>query len=271
MPPFSRQFKVSPAVIKKIVKLTLFAIALSVPITAVIMYANGSSAGMPLALAIAVLCPVLVAPPVIYLFHRQGLALAAAHADLRIAHQQLFEIHLKLQNSHKELKHKASHDAMTGLANRETFLTRLSALRRKSDVGYLLMIDADNFKLINDEHGHDAGDRVLLAVAQSISSSIRTDDFAARIGGEEFAIILQGTSQEDATVVAERVRASVEQISVATAEGVKLRVTVSIGGSAFGKSRRCDQIMRAADLMLYQAKNSGRNQVCLQFINVRAA
>ena len=205
------------------------------------------------------------------MFYRQTLELEAAHRALGEAHRNLFAIHAELKAAHRNLEHRANHDGMTGLANRDAFLEHLSGVIGSSRRGYLLMIDADRFKQINDVHGHDAGDRALQAVADAIAGSIRAGDFSARIGGEEFAIILVGASGQDAEVIAERVRANVEKMTVTTAEGRQLKVTVSIGGAAFGPPSRTKDIMRAVDARLYQAKHKGRNLVCIDREATRAA
>jgi len=258
--------------IKKIFLLTAGSVVLSLLVTASIMYLIGAGPnGMRLALAIAALCPLLVTPPATFVFYRQTLELEAAHRALGEAHRNLFAIHAELKAAHKNLEHRANHDGMTGLANRDAFLDHLSGIIDSSRRGYLLMIDADRFKQINDVHGHDAGDRALLAVADAISGSTRTDDFSARIGGEEFAVILGGASAQDAQAIAERVRANVEKMTVTTAEGRQLKVTVSIGGAAFGPKSRTKDIMRAADARLYEAKHKGRNLVCFDSQATRAA
>ncbi|MBU4531396.1 MAG: GGDEF domain-containing protein [Hoeflea sp.] len=258
--------------IKKIALFTAGSVVLSLLVTASIMYLIGAGAGgMQLALAIAAFCPLLVTPPATFVFYRQTLELEAAHNALHEAHKDLFAIHAELKAAHKNLEHRANHDGMTGLANRDAFLEHLSAIIESSGRGYLLMIDADRFKQINDDHGHDAGDRALLAVADAISGSIRTVDFSARIGGEEFAIILGGASSEDARVIAERVRVNVQKMTITTADGAQLKVTVSIGGAAFGPQSRTKDIMRAADSRLYDAKHNGRNLVCIDSKATRAA
>lgn len=262
---------ISRAMIKKIALLTTGSVVISLLITGTIMFLVGATGAMVLALSIAGFCPLAVTPLATYVFYRQTLELEAAHKALGQAHQSLFEIHVKLQAAHRDLEHRANHDTMTGLANRDAFLERLSEVKRASDQGFLLMIDADRFKQINDDYGHDAGDRALLAVANAISQSIRVTDFGARIGGEEFAIILRGADREDAVMVAERVRFNVEQMSFTTAEGEQLRVTVSIGGAPFDSQSRSKEIMRAADRLLYTAKRNGRNLVLIGSEMTRAA
>lgn len=262
---------VSRTMTKKLIFVTTIAVVVSLLMTSVIMWMIGRTAAMPLALFIAGASPLAVTPLVACLFYRQVMELEAAHKALSQAHQSLFDVHDKLKAAHMNLEHKASHDSMTGLANRDAFLERLSEAKRLSGQGFLLMIDADRFKQINDVHGHDAGDRALLAVANSISQSIRATDFGARIGGEEFAVILCGARREDAVMIAERVRTNVEHMSFTTAEGARLRVTVSIGGAAFETQSRSKEIMRAADSQLYEAKRNGRNMVFIGSQQPRAA
>ena len=264
-------FRISRTIVHRIFGLTVSATIASVLITATIIYFAGVTYPAPLMLTIAALCPVVVTPPAAWFLYRRAREIDAAHQELQDAHRRLFDVHAKLQASHKKLEHKARHDMMTGLANREAFIERLQLMRRLSDRGYLLMIDADLFKRINDEYGHDAGDRVLSAVATAISGAIRSEDFGARIGGEEFAIILRETSFDDAAMVAERIRTRIEGMSTLTARGDRLQVTVSIGGAAFATRWQVNEVMRAADKMLYQAKNSGRNKVCISSTAERAA
>ena len=262
---------ISRAMIRRIVILTIVTVVLSLLITSFIMWITDQSAGLPLALSIAAFCPLAVTPFATFVFFRQTMELEAAHKALGEAHQSLFELHAKLKDAHRDLEHRANHDSMTGLANRDRFLARLSELKRKSDSGYLLVIDADRFKQINDHHGHDVGDRALLAVGQAISSSIRASDLGARIGGEEFAVVLQGASRSDAVLTAERLRASVERISLTTADGKPLKITVSIGGAPFGPHSRSKEVLRAADSQLYAAKHNGRNQALIAEQTERAA
>lgn len=271
MQPTGKPPMISLALFQKMALLTAGSVVLSLSITALIMLLIGQTGAMTLALAIAGFCPLLVTPPATYVFCRQTMELQSAHKALGEAHRNLSEIHTRLKAAHEDLEHRASHDAMTGLANRERFLAYLSELKRQSDSGFLLMIDADHFKQINDLHGHDAGDRALLAVGQAIAGSIRSTDLGARIGGEEFAIVLRGSSVEGAALIAERVRANVENISLFTADGSPLTVTVSIGGAAFGPQSRSKEIMREADSQLYLAKRGGRNRVVMGDKATRAA
>lgn len=123
-----------------------------------------------------------------------------------------------------------------------------------------LLLDVDHFKDINDNFGHDAGDEVLVAIAHKIKRLCRKDDLFARIGGEEFVILLMDSSEVSACLFAERVRSSIEEM----AGPFESKVTASIG-VAFGnmKNANYDELYKQADIALYSAKDKGRNKVLL--------
>lgn len=158
-------------------------------------------------------------------------------------------------------------DALTGLSNRRHFDYMLErewrrTARTKSHLS-LLFIDADHFKHLNDDFGHMQGDEALRAIAETITSAIRRPgDFAARFGGEEFAVILPDTQEQAAWTIAEAIRSRVEALDF---EDGKLRVTVSIGVKALnpGPSFSISGLIEAADKALYRAKDAGRNRVVL--------
>jgi diguanylate cyclase (GGDEF)-like protein len=156
-------------------------------------------------------------------------------------------------------------DAMTGLHNRrflEEYVETLVAAsqRRKAQIS-ILMLDLDYFKMVNDSHGHDAGDAVLKALAKVLTQSVRASDLVIRYGGEEFLIILQDTAEETADAVSEKIRAAVESLKVQVG-GVTLQKTISIGISDFPKdSETFWQAVKYADVALYRAKEEGRNRV----------
>jgi diguanylate cyclase (GGDEF)-like protein len=162
-----------------------------------------------------------------------------------------------------KLEELATTDALTGLKNRRKFDTEIDtewrrAARGKTPVA-LLMIDADHFKSYNDNYGHQAGDQVLVGIAICISDSVkRAGDCAARFGGEEFAVLLPGTSATDAYAVAENIRRKVELWS----EDPQVTTTVSIGVASMTPSGGLDwcDLIAAADKALYAAKANGRNQ-----------
>jgi diguanylate cyclase (GGDEF)-like protein/PAS domain S-box-containing protein len=160
-----------------------------------------------------------------------------------------------------ELEFAASRDPLTGLWNRRHFLTLLEKAhqqKRRSDVEYsLLILDADHFKSINDQHGHDQGDEVLVLLAKTLENRVRKTDAVCRWGGEEFIILLPKTDIENAAHLAECLRSAITEIRTPTV----LRLTVSIGVAQHQHDEPTENLLRRADAALYKAKASGRNQV----------
>ncbi len=163
----------------------------------------------------------------------------------------------------------ADKDGLTGLANRRTFDERLKAdwslaQRTETDIS-LLFIDIDHFKQFNDTYGHQAGDDCLKLVAETLANqSLRPSDLPARYGGEEFAIILPGVDAKGAGLVAERVRKAIYDLSYPhSSNSAADCVTISIGVSSFipEKEQQASCLIEAADQVLYQAKEKGRNRV----------
>lgn len=163
-------------------------------------------------------------------------------------------------------RHEATTDAMTGLYNYRFLISYLdqqvNVAERAGSSLSVLMLDLDHFKAINDTHGHLAGDAVLRAVASLVVETIRKSDLAARYGGEEFVIVMSNTGREDAELVAEKVRQAVAAMEVTLDEGLRVGVTVSIGGVSFPDGTRgARNLLDLADRALYQAKRAGRNRV----------
>jgi diguanylate cyclase (GGDEF)-like protein len=163
------------------------------------------------------------------------------------------------------LKESSLRDPMTGLNNRrflEEYIDTLTANARRKQVNMsILMLDLDHFKMVNDTYGHDAGDAVLKALSSVIKISVRASDIVIRYGGEEFMVVLQETSGEEAEQVAEKIRSSVEMMQI-NHSGIVLQKTISIGLSDFpGDSNTFWQAVKFADVALYHAKESGRNRV----------
>ena len=158
----------------------------------------------------------------------------------------------------------ADMDALTGLANRRAFERQLAAewarWERYQRSFALVMFDIDHFKSINDKFGHDGGDEVLETVAALLGKTLRNIDFAARFGGEEFAVILPETSAQNAFEIAERLRARMEALDVMH-RGQPVRVTVSGGVTAAEDHMTAADMVRAADQLLYRAKSEGRNRI----------
>ena len=151
----------------------------------------------------------------------------------------------------------AYRDGLTGSLNRRAFDRDLGTLQEGAT--FLLLLDLDRFKMINDERGHPFGDRVLIALSSVLHEAVRGNDQVYRIGGEEFAVVLQGTDSGGAASVAERIRHTVEHQLGARCGAADLAATVSIGLTAWTGSG--GQSLQAADLLLYQAKKKGRNRV----------
>jgi two-component system, cell cycle response regulator len=170
-----------------------------------------------------------------------------------------------LADTLEALRRLATRDELTGLLNRREYDRILAEeeerARRFGHSLSLVVIDLDHFKKINDEHGHASGDAVLREAARRIASSIRTVDRAARIGGEEFALILLQTGREGAQDVARRAIAAVGATPIDTASGVSLTVTASAGVAEYpSDGRSVAELFSAADSALYAAKSAGRNR-----------
>ena len=175
-----------------------------------------------------------------------------------------------------QLAHQAFHDALTGLPNRALFMERLGhalarARRRQTPVG-VLFLDLDNFKVVNDSLGHDAGDRLLVAVAGRLSACIRPDDTVARLGGDEFTLLLEDLADEDEiSEVAARITEAL--LAPLTVGGREVFTTGSLGiAVSRGDYATPDDLLRDADTAMYQAKTDGKAH-CVVFnraMNLRA-
>jgi len=171
-----------------------------------------------------------------------------------------------LDKTAKQAQLQAAVDALTGLATyrvlRDRLASEVARSDRTGDRFAVLFVDLDNFKQVNDQYGHEAGNEVLRSAARACGSHIRSTDLAARYGGDEFVLVLVHTGVEGARGVAEKVRTSVAATgrSLSYPEGL---VTVSIGVAEFlpGRGPETEDVLVAADRALYRAKASGRNQV----------
>jgi diguanylate cyclase (GGDEF)-like protein len=174
-------------------------------------------------------------------------------------YQELVNLRNDLEQRAEKLEVLSQTDELTGLLNRRAFVSRATTLikqglRHKMSYSFF-MIDIDNFKQINDQHGHDVGDDVLHQVGQLLASNSRANDILARIGGEEFAIITLNQSHESPIQFAERV------LTLLRAEKIQgIEVTASVGLAVSAKAS-FEQLYKGADILLYEAKNQGRDQL----------
>ncbi len=173
----------------------------------------------------------------------------------------------RLRKMQKELERLAHTDSLTGLYNRRIFMQRLEEeverVRRHGKALSVLIFDLDFFKLVNDTYGHDTGDVVLVAVARLATEAKRMSDVAARLGGEEFALLLPETDQQGAVQLAQRLRSSIEKNLYLSTSGTPVKVTASIGvATATAEADEIEKLLSLADRQLYRAKNNGRNRVC---------
>lgn len=173
-----------------------------------------------------------------------------------------FALSLAHERDAAGLKQAASEDFLTGLLNRGAFETRLQdRLHAPGGLPFaLVLLDIDHFKRINDEHGHAAGDAALRTCASAICDALREGDFVGRIGGEEFAVVLDEVTPAEARAVTERLRRAVAGLPMEFA-GRPFRLTISAGVCHSSGTDDFDVLMRNADAMLYAAKSGGRNRV----------
>jgi diguanylate cyclase len=178
--------------------------------------------------------------------------------------------HAWLQSLIDALVELSSRDALTGLANRRSFdvavAREIDRVARSGEPALLLALDIDHFKRVNDTWGHAAGDLVIKAVAGVLTDTVRPMDLVARVGGEEFAIILPNCPAHFGENVAERIRRKVEATAIAVGPAREIQVTVSVGGAFAPQWVRSTPALwsERADAQLYRAKSAGRNLVCLE-------
>lgn len=171
---------------------------------------------------------------------------------------------LRLARLHEQIEELATQDGLTGLATRRVFDERIQAMVQRAERGQgrfaVIMTDIDNFKRLNDTHGHPFGDLVLKQVAQVVKRAVRKVDLAARYGGEEFVVLLDDASEEGGVQLAERIRAEIEALSCEE-HGERVPVTLSLGVASYPQDGRTPEALtKAADSGLYFAKRNGKNR-----------
>ncbi len=174
---------------------------------------------------------------------------------------------MEIEFLQKDLQRLARYDSLTGLLNRGTFIAEFereaSRAQRAARALSLVLLDLDHFKMVNDRHGHPAGDQVLRSFADVLRASVRKHDMLGRYGGEEFVVLMPETAKDVAVQVAARIRESIEEITFELA-GQRVGVTVSGGVATHGvDGEGWDELLAAADAALYAAKNAGRNRIAM--------
>ncbi|MCO6403100.1 diguanylate cyclase [Aurantimonas endophytica] len=214
---------------------------------------NLSEAAIRRAVLVDIALPMGLAAPLLFLLTYKMRELAIAYAELLVV---------------------ATTDGLTQIPNRVAFTTRAEAfLNRKSErpcAGALLIVDADDFKSINDELGHQRGDLALRMMADVMMGELRSGDIVGRIGGEEFGILLPGADIAEANSAAERIRAAIGTIEFTTM-GDAWPLAASIGGVTFEEWASYDKLFAAADANLYLAKAGGRDQVRMGAFKARSS
>ncbi|KQZ79020.1 hypothetical protein ASD64_11640 [Mesorhizobium sp. Root157] len=204
--------------------------------------------------------PVFVGTPIAVYIFVQAEKLQKTHDKLELSFADL-------ARAHERLSFVASHDQLTGLLNREGFLRHVDEQRDRSEGHFLLIVDADHFKDVNDRYGHPKGDEALVKIARALQYAVRRKDIVGRIGGEEFAILLVSVNKDEAMQIAELIRRQVQCIPWQVESEEAAALTVSIGGAEVGRRRvKFPDVMRQADRCLYEAKRQGRNRVSFEYV-----
>jgi len=174
--------------------------------------------------------------------------------------------HEQLRHANDQLEHLASTDWLTACLNRGAFTGTVSRYLDRQTLqdqgGALLIVDADDFKSVNDRFGHDVGDQALQLIALTIRKAVRGTDLVGRLGGEEFGVFLPEVDVATADQVAERIRHSISALVFAP-DGTHCPLSVSIGGATYAAGAPFAELYRLADRHLYEAKHKGRDCVAM--------
>lgn len=187
--------------------------------------------------------------------------------EYQIIQAELLKRDRELQAANSALKELSTTDALTGLPNRRALLQNveqaLALFKRTGREFALLTLDIDHFKSVNDQFGHASGDEALCHIARVLEKQCRNTDSLARYGGEEFVVLLGEVSASETAPAAERFRTAVEAESVTLTSGEVLALTISVGGTTYKEGMSTEALLETADSALYDAKNAGRNRVCI--------
>jgi two-component system chemotaxis response regulator CheY len=185
---------------------------------------------------------------------------------------RIVNLEMRLRESLHELHRMATHDSLTGMLNRhaiyEYAIAEVERVKRENTSVSLIVADVDHFKQINDTYGHPAGDQALRMIAATLRRLLRPYDRVGRWGGEEFLIVLPGTTLEEASEIAERIRETIARSPFMLEEAgdtgpLWLQISQGVTSTNAQAPQPLDTLISQADLALYQAKRGGRNQVCL--------
>jgi diguanylate cyclase (GGDEF)-like protein len=232
---------------KTVLVITIIVMAASIAVTAaavVIADSFGFGFNLTPAILLAAVVPLIVAPPICWFLV-----------------SLIFQIYKIEEGTHNP----ASNDALTGLMSRHAFFNNannyVSLATREKTVFSVMIIDLDNFKLINEKYGYPAGDAVLKLFANVVNSVARRSDITGRLGGEEFAMVLPSTTTREAIEFSDRLHDAINKAVLKYNDNI-IKYTASIGLTSFvpGSSVSIDELLARSDLALYQAKRDGRNQ-----------
>ncbi|MBT1156712.1 GGDEF domain-containing protein [Aminobacter anthyllidis] len=235
--------------------------AIAVVSTFALSFSTRLALGMPIDWLSWVECtvvPIVIAMPVAsYIFRQSEMYKEAGEA--------LAKSHAALKKTHEKLNYSTRHDPATGLFNREAFISYLARVRCDEDCDTLLLIDADDFTKINDQHGHAKGDEALIRIAKALMYATRPGDVVGRTGGTEFGVILGGVDKDGAMLRADMIRRQVETIPSMKSGRGSVKATVSIGGAEIRGSADIADSLRQASRCLYEAKLQGKNRVSFTY------
>jgi diguanylate cyclase (GGDEF)-like protein len=188
------------------------------------------------------------------------IGLAAGFVTSSVAAAALVRLLDRIGELQRQLEGAVRTDELTGLPNRrflfEMLAREIERARRRDAKLTVVFVDIDQFKRVNDRHGHQVGDAVLREAAATIKAGLRTYDTVSRYGGDEFVLVLPDTGAWEGHAVAERIRESV----AASVFAGKVRITISLGAADLGKGMDADRLLKAADTAVYRAKRAGRDR-----------
>ena len=238
----AREVIISLGVRRTTVYITIFSVVVSWLVTILMTYGLNVESQLGIALAIASICPLIIAPLVSY---------------------HIVSLIIRLDKAEKLALHLANYDSLTNATNRNYFYSEapnlLTKIQSNKKFALLLMIDIDNFKTINDQFGHIAGDKALKNLCSLMQNQLNDDDLLARIGGDEFIVIISDNSQPNVIQ-----RAKNFHQSITASPELTPRLTISLGGALLGNNGdTLETLIKFADRNLYRSKNNGRDQLTL--------